>query len=151
MKSVYFVVLTPKSVFFVCPGVKMNKPGGVDAQGFFRSTNGHPPTDSAVSPAQADHPNKHAEPKPKSVWQRFKGLIIVLIVLFVVFLVVVVVMVVRRKKSGVSLPPGVKMTQSHAEDFSDKLQQFRDASEDIRKEISETHPDPTPLTSHRHN
>ena len=141
----------------------MNKPGGVDAQSFFSTTNNphqseDPARDASASntsvgtpliPTSTDANEK--EPKKKSAWQRYKGLIIVSVVLFVLFIIVLVVMILHRKKYGPALPPGVKMAQSHAEDFSDKLQQFKDASEDIRKEISETHPDPKPLTLHRNN
>ena len=84
------------------------------------------------------------QPKPKTFWQRYRGLIIVLIVLFVVFIIVVVVMIIKRKRSGPSLPPGVKMTQSHANDFSDKLQEFKDASDEIRREVADL-PPPKPL------
>lgn len=125
---------------------KMNtpSPSNADARGVFGNKPSNDPQ-LVSSP-----PKSHKESKHKSVWQRYRGLIIVLIVLFVVFVVVVVVMIVRRKKAGPSLPPGVKMTQSHAEDFSDKLQQFKDASEDIRKEMSDTHPDPKPMVVHHH-
>lgn len=138
-------------VFLGCKTIEMQTskslPGGVDRSAFFGGSAGaSPPNQGSMANESSINQKDHEPKKKKSVWQCYKGLIIVLIVLFVLFIVVVVFMIVRRKKSGPALPPGVKMTKSHAEDFSDKLQQFKDASDEIRKEEADL-PHSTPLVN----
>jgi hypothetical protein len=147
-------------------GVKMNSslPGGIDRSSFFAGpqhnnpamprtrnppSDHHPPMPhSSQTEASLKEPDNNEDPPKKSFWQRYKGLIVVLIVLFIIFVVVVIATVVWRKnRGGPALPPGVKMTASHAEDFSDKLQQFKDASEEIRRGEADL-PDPRPLVGH---
>ncbi len=134
------------------PLPQRNNPGSTFAG---HQTNQSPDQSTNQSPDQSPDQSTNQSPDQstklknddenrKTFWQRYRGLIIVLIVLFVVFIAVIVVIVLRRKRSGPSLPPGVKMTQSHAEDFSDKLQQFKDASDEIRREVADL-PCPRPL------
>ena len=118
---------------------------------------GRPP--SGKEPLEERKEDKdHHDPPQKSFWQRYRGLIIVVIVLIVVFLVVVIILVVRRSRARSirGLPPGVKLPQNYADDFSDKLTQFQEASADIRQEVQEANqarslPSPRPIVSALHH